>query len=141
MAYTYDLYPEIGILLIRNEGDLWAGRDILGSAREVVSDERMDPGLDWIYDLRSVQEVVIGVEDMEHILERFSTYRAEGRVASSSASVIVRTEDVNLHLTPTLYKHRADRPDELFETVKTMETARQYLGIQKADWDAALEGK
>ncbi|WP_251921445.1 hypothetical protein [Salinibacter ruber] len=102
MAYTYDLHPEIGILLIRNAGDTWTG------------------------------------EDMECILERFSTYRAEGRVASSSASVIVRTEDVNLHLTPTFYKHRAGRPEELFEVVQTLEAARQYLGIQTADWDAAL---
>ncbi|MCS3755380.1 hypothetical protein [Salinibacter ruber] len=138
MAYTYDLHPEIGILLIRNAGDTWTGEDILASAGAVVSDERMEPSLDWVYDLRTVQEAIIGVEDMECILERFSTYRAEGRVASSSASVIVRTEDVNLHLTPTLYKHRAGRPEELFEVVQTLEAARQYLGIQTADWDAAL---
>lgn len=83
MRYTYDIYPQIGILLIRSEGVRWTADDILESAAEVVSDERMDPGLDWVYDLRSVRETVIGMEGVERILDRFSTYRAEGRVRAA----------------------------------------------------------
>jgi len=139
VAYTYDIYPEIGILLIRSEGDEWTSADILDSAAEVVSDDRMNPDVDWVYDLRSVQRTIIGVEDMECILDRFAAYRAEGRVDGDSASVIVSRREDALHFTPTLYKHRADRPEDLFEVVETMEAARQYLEIRKADWDAALE--
>lgn len=139
MAYAYDVYSKLAVVLIRSEGSEWTATDILDSAAEIVSDDRFRPGFDWVYDLRMVRRTVIGLEEMDCILEQFEEYRASGRVDRGSASVIVSKREEELHFTPTLYKHHADRPDELFEVVATMEEARQYLGREEADWIAALD--
>jgi hypothetical protein len=138
VAYTCDIYPDLEVVLIRSDGPEWSATDILDSAADIVSDDRFRPGFDWIYDLRTVRRTVIGLTEMDRILKQFEDYRASGRVDSSSASVVVSAREDELHFTPTLYKHRADRPDALFEVVATMKEARQSLGVEKAAWNAVL---
>lgn len=130
MSYTYDLNSEHGLVVIRVTDHRWTGADLLDSAEEVVSDDQFAPGYDWVYDARSVRVTVIGPEDMERVVDRFRTYREEGRVDSDSRSVIITGEE-NIQMTGVLYKYRSNRSDNQFEIVDTLEEARRWLGIEK----------
>jgi hypothetical protein len=130
VAYTYNINPTHGLVIIRNASSEWTGEDILESAGDIVGDDRFAPDYDWVYDLRFVHNTAISVVEMEQIVERFRLYREDGLVDPDSRSVIVGSQD-DLHHTGLLYQKRSGRPDELFVTVETMEEARRWLGIDE----------
>ena len=129
MAYDYEIHPQHGLVLIRGVGVKWTGRDILESAEAIVADDDFAPGYDWVYDVRSVHQTVMTSDEMDRIVERFRTYQETGQVDAESCSVIVGT-DKDLHFSGTLYQHKANRPDDQFTIVPTLDDAWEWLGVE-----------
>lgn len=129
MAYRYHLHPPHGLVVIRGEGAKWTGEDILESADEVVTDDQFAPDYDWIYDMRYVHHTVIGVEEMERIVDQFRVFREKKWVDPETHSVIVGSDD-DLHFTGTLYQYRSNRTERQFQIVDTMEEALRWLGVE-----------
>lgn len=129
MAYTYDLNPTHGLVLLRNASSKWTGRDVLQSADDVIDDDRFAADYDWVYDLRFAHSVVITVVELEQIVERFRLYRDDDLVAGESRSVIVG-EDDDLKYAGRLYQQKAGLPDHRFAAVDTLEAARRWLGLE-----------
>lgn len=129
MAYTYTLNSTHRLVIIRNASSKWTGTDILESAEEIVTDDGFAPNYDWAYDLRFVNSTVISVVQMERMVERFRVFRERGLVDAESRTVIVGTGQ-DLEYTGALYQKKADRPDDRFAIVQTIEEARQWLGLE-----------
>lgn len=129
MAYTYDVKPAYDLVVIRSEGTRWTGRDLLESGEEVVADDRFCSHYDWLYDARFVHRTVITTEEMERVLERFRTFREEGRVDPDSRSVIVGMDE-DLRASGLLYQHKAGRSNDQLAIVDTLEEALQWLGVE-----------
>jgi len=128
VSYTYEIIADYDLVLIRSTGIRWTGRDLLESGEEIVADEQFVPDYDWLYDVRSVHQTVITTDEMQRVVERFRTYRAEGRVDPDSRSVIVGMDE-DLRASGLLYQHKAGRADDQLAIVDTLEEARQWLGI------------
>jgi len=131
VAYRYTLHPPHALVVIRGVGAKWTGEDILASANEIVADDQFAPDYDWVYDMRYVHQTVITVEEMERIVDRFRTFREQGRVDAESNSVIVGSDE-NLHFTGTLYQYKSNRTESQFQIVDTMEAALHWLGVETA---------
>ena len=129
MAYTYDIKPAYDLVLIRSDGTRWTGRDLLESGEEVVADDRFVPHYDWLYDVRFVHQTIITTEEMEQVLDRFRTFRENGRVDPDSRSVIVGMDE-DLRASGLLYRHKAGRSDDQLAIVDTLEEALQWLGVE-----------
>jgi hypothetical protein len=128
VSYTYDVRPAYGLVLIRSDGARWTGRDLLKSGEEIVADDQFSPEYDWLYDVRFVHQTIITTEEMERVLERFRTFREEGRVDPDSRSVIVGM-DADLRASGLLYQHKAGRSDDQLAIVNTLEEALEWLGV------------
>lgn len=125
MTYVYQIYPEHRLAITLYHGAV-NGEDVAHAMDAVFLDERWQPGYAAVWDIRTIEALIIVPEGVKAIAEKTKDLREQ--IGGGKAAILVR-RSMDHTIAALLTRRRLTGPEREVQTFRQAEEAEAWLGM------------